>query len=57
MANRRLTSGLPLFKPQAQRGKARLVPNSMGVWNPITNEWIEPPKDVRYLDREVSFYH
>eukprot|EP00959_Pyramimonas_sp_CCMP1952_P052172 1090340-Pyramimonas_sp.AAC.1 len=42
---------------QAKCGKARLVPDSMGTYNPITNQWIEPPKDVRYLDREASFFH
>eukprot|EP00240_Pyramimonas_obovata_P013807 CAMPEP_0118948966 /NCGR_PEP_ID=MMETSP1169-20130426/48770_1 /TAXON_ID=36882 /ORGANISM="Pyramimonas obovata, Strain CCMP722" /LENGTH=251 /DNA_ID=CAMNT_0006895495 /DNA_START=73 /DNA_END=828 /DNA_ORIENTATION=- len=42
---------------KAQGGKARMVPSSMGVWNPITNEWIAPPEDARFLDREASFFH
>jgi len=30
---------------------------SMGNYNPITNEWIQPPDDPKYLDREQKFYY
>mmetsp|Transcript_29888 Transcript_29888/g.41359 ORF Transcript_29888/g.41359 Transcript_29888/m.41359 type:complete len:228 (+) Transcript_29888:136-819(+) len=34
------------------RGKLRTQPAHMGNYNPITNTWIQPPKDPRYFDRE-----
>mmetsp|Transcript_10051 Transcript_10051/g.18924 ORF Transcript_10051/g.18924 Transcript_10051/m.18924 type:complete len:266 (-) Transcript_10051:247-1044(-) len=34
------------------QGKLRHFPTSTGIYNPITNEWIEPPRDPRFLDRE-----
>jgi len=38
------------------QGRQVVKPASLGVYNPITNQWVVPPADPRYMNREQKLY-